>query len=219
MSDPVEPGQPPQPVPPPAWPYQHPIHLVNKDNGDRSRWTVFFRYILVIPHLIWLALWGIVVSFAILIQWIYTLITAYPSTGLHAFISKYLRYATHVHAYITLVANPFPGFSGAEGAYPVDLAIAPPERQNRWKTLFRGLLAIPAYIFAYVLNLVLNIVMFFGWFVALFTARMPLGLEEIGSYVVRFQAQTAGYMWFVTDHYPNFSTEQRAFAAPPARTT
>ena len=48
-------------------------------------------------------------------------------------------------AFIYLVANPFPGFAGAPG-YPVDITIAPPERQNRWITLFRSFLAFPALL-------------------------------------------------------------------------
>ena len=39
---------------------QHPIGLIVTDDLRRSRLTVFFRLLLVIPHLIWLTLWGIV---------------------------------------------------------------------------------------------------------------------------------------------------------------
>ncbi len=40
----------------------HPIALTLSDDLKRNRLTVFFRLILVIPHLIWLSLWGIVSS-------------------------------------------------------------------------------------------------------------------------------------------------------------
>ena len=37
----------------PDAPASHPIHLVVTDDLSRNRLTVFFRAILVIPHLIW----------------------------------------------------------------------------------------------------------------------------------------------------------------------
>ena len=37
---------------------EHPIQLIVTDDLSRSRLTVFFRLLLVIPHWIWLGLWG-----------------------------------------------------------------------------------------------------------------------------------------------------------------
>ena len=51
----------------------HPIRLVVSDDLKRTRLTVFFRLILVIPHLIWLSLWGIVVYLAVIVSWFATL--------------------------------------------------------------------------------------------------------------------------------------------------
>ena len=67
---------------------------------------------------------------------------------MHRFIGAYVRYEIHVFAFISLIANPFPGFTGTPGTYPVDVEIAPRERQNRWKTLFRLFLMIPAQLLA-----------------------------------------------------------------------
>ena len=38
----------------------HPIRLVVTDDLQRNRLTSFFRLILAIPHIVWLALWSIV---------------------------------------------------------------------------------------------------------------------------------------------------------------
>ena len=67
-------------------------------------------------------------------------------TPLHRFIAAWVRYTMHVMAFLSLVGGPFPGFVGAAGSYPVDLAIDPPARQRRVVTLFRGFLAVPALI-------------------------------------------------------------------------
>ena len=41
--------------------------------------------------------------------------TKYPAS-LHRFLSRYLRYDVSVYAFLHVIANPFPGFAGAEGA-------------------------------------------------------------------------------------------------------
>ena len=93
-------------------PVAHPIHLVVTDDLDRSRLTVFFRLLLVIPHLLWLLLWGIVVWFAVLAAWVVGIFTGRVPDGLHGFIASYLRYLTHVYAYLFIAANPYPAFNG-----------------------------------------------------------------------------------------------------------
>jgi hypothetical protein len=129
-----------------------PVRLRVEDNLRRSRLTVFFRLLLTIPHLIWLVLWGIVVFFALLVGWFAALVTGRLPDALHRFIGAYVRYQTHVLAFLTLVANPFPGFDGAPGIYPIDLEIDPRGRQHRLKTLFRSLLAVPKLILSLALG-------------------------------------------------------------------
>jgi hypothetical protein len=183
----------------------HAIRLVVDDDLKRNRLTVFFRPILVLPHWIWLSLWGIAAYAAAIVNWFATLIMGRSPQPLHAFLAAYLRYLTHVNAYLHMLADPYPGFTGARG-YPVDLEIAGPESQRRLVTLFRWLLAIPALIVAYVLGLVMYVIGILGWFASLFLGRMPEGMRNLGSYCLRYTAQTLGYAVFVlTDEYPSFS--------------
>ena len=116
------------------------------DRLERSRLTVFFRLLLAIPHLIWLLLWSVLALLAVLVAWVVALVIGRVPRALHRFIAAWVRYAMHVVAFLFLVGGPFPGFVGAAGSYPVDLAIDPPQRQRRLVTLFRGLLAIPALL-------------------------------------------------------------------------
>src|SRR4029450_4760020 len=95
-----------------------PIRLVKDDDLRRSRLTVFFRFPLTLIHFAWLILWGIVAWFALIANWFATLIRGTPPAGLHRFIAAYLRYAIHGLAYLQLLANPFPGFTGRLGSYP-----------------------------------------------------------------------------------------------------
>jgi Domain of unknown function (DUF4389) len=194
----ADPSKPPASQPTPS----KPVGLRVAGDLRRSRLTVFFRLLLTIPHFVWLALWGVAVFVTLIVGWFATLITGRLPEALHRFIAAYVRYVTHVYAFLTLVANPFPGFAGTAESYPVDVEIAPPAPQNRWKTLFRLLLAIPAHIVASVLTVPLELVAIFGWFVGLVLGRMPAGLRNLGAYVLRYQAQTYAYSFLLTDSYP-----------------
>ena len=179
-----------------------PIRLPVADDLQRSRLTTFFRLLLGIPHFVWLLLWGIAVLFAVIANWVVTLIRGTPPQGLHNFLAAYLRYQTHVFAFLQLVANPFPGFAGAPGSYPVDVEIDGPERQNRWVTGFRLFLAIPALLISSALTTAAFLAAIYSWFHGLFRAEVPRGLRNLGAYQLRYQAQTYGYLYMLTSKYP-----------------
>jgi hypothetical protein len=187
-------------------PAPHPIRLVITDDLHRSRLTVFFRIILVIPHLIWLSLWGIAVWFAVLAAWLIGIFAGRVPDGLHDFIAAYVRYLTQVSAYYSIAANPYPAFTGAPG-YPIDVEIAPAAPQSRLTIFFRLLLVIPAYIVLYVLGIVANVVMILAWLYAMFTGRLNSGLRDVLAYWLRYNAQTIGYVCLLTQRYPTFADD------------
>jgi hypothetical protein len=205
----------------------HPVELAVEDDLRRNRLTVFFRILLAIPHLIWIFLWSIVVIVVAIVQWFVTLMAGRPADGLHGFLSRYVRYSLHLNAYIYLVANPYPGFVGEEGSYPIDVRLPPPGPQSRWKTFFRIFLVIPALLlssalggggtFAYSTGKsrrsgaysgggrggLATVVAILGWFASLVRGRMPKGLRDAGAYSVGYTAQMLSYLLFITDRYPN----------------
>ena len=91
---------------------EHPVRITVDDDLRRSRLTVFFRLLLAIPHLIWLTLWTVAVVIVGLIGWVIALVRGRLPDGLHDFLAMYVRYATHVGAYLAIAANPYPGFTG-----------------------------------------------------------------------------------------------------------
>jgi hypothetical protein len=185
----------------------HPIHLVVTDDLKRWRLTVALRWLLALPHLLVLALWTYVALPVTVVNWFIALVRGRPSDGVHGWTSRFIRYQAHVYAYVYLVADPYPSFRGWPGRYPVDLAIAPPADQARWKTLLRIVLVIPAYVFAAVLGYVLILVAVIGGFYALATGRYPRGMRDLSAYCLRFQAQTFGYLLLVTDRYPTLAND------------
>jgi hypothetical protein len=183
----------------------HPIGLIVEDDLRRSRLTVFFRLLLAIPQAIWLELWGIVAFVAIVIAWFAALILGRVPDGLHAFITRYVRAATHLTAYVFLLADPWPPFSGAEGSYPVDVRVDPAAPQSRLTVLFRVLLAIPALIIAYAFRVVNQLVAFVGWFYCLATGHMHEGMRDISAWMLRYEVQTYSYLLLLTSRYPSFA--------------
>jgi hypothetical protein len=195
-------------------PPEHVVRLVgNADDLRFSRLTVFFRILLAVPHIVWLLLWGIVTFFAVIANWFVTLFRGTPARGLHAFITRYVRYQLHVYAFLYLVANPFPGFTGEQGRYPIDLIVPEPLRQNRWKTGFRLILAIPAFLVSAALGYGLLVAAVLTWFVALARGAAPWGLRNYSAYSLRYQAQVNAYVTLLTDAYPHASPLEGA-AAP-----
>ena len=176
------------------------------DDLRRSRVTVFFRLLLVVPHFIWLYVWGFAFGAVVAFNWFATLFAGRTQDDVHSFIGRWLRYQTHINAYLFLVANPWPGFSGKPGSYPVDLELDPPQRQSRWVTAFRILLVIPAYVFSAVLGTVAQVVALIGWFVCLALGRMPKGIRDLVAYCLRYQAQTYAYLFLLTSRYPSLAS-------------
>jgi Domain of unknown function (DUF4389) len=184
---------------------QHPIRLINHDDLHRNRLTVFFRLILAIPLFLWAILWGVIAYLAWIVNWFATLFMGRSPDGLHNFLATYLRFCTHMRAYTFLIANPYPGFTGTEGTYPIDLEIDPPARQNRLTVFFRFILAIPALLLMYVLSGLSNILAIFSWFIALVLGRVPEGIRNFAALALRIEMQTFGYLMLVTGRYPSFN--------------
>jgi hypothetical protein len=196
-----------------------PIGLEVTGSLERSRVTVFFRALLAIPHLIWLVLWGILVGLAAIFNWFAVLIRGSSPQGLHNFLGAYLRYQTHVSAYLFLIAEQYPGFSGQPGSYPIDVSIAEPRPQNRWTVFFRLILAIPVSLLESAYSTLLVTLAFLGWFATLATGRMPRGMRNAGALALRYHAQAGGYLMLLTDSYPYSGPTELGLAAPTASAT
>jgi hypothetical protein len=181
------------------------VRLRVDDDLRRSRLTVLLRLVLVIPQLIWFYVWLSVVVAVVAFNWIATLLAGRTEDDLHAFIGRWLRFQTHVNAYLLLVANPWPPFSGRPGTYPVDLEIDPSRPQARLVTAFRLLLVVPAYVLAAVLGTVAQVVAVAGWFVCLVLGRMPRGMRDLTAYCLWYQAQTYAYLLLLTSRYPSLA--------------
>jgi hypothetical protein len=176
----------------------------------RNRLTAFFRLILVIPVAIWLYLYAIVASVAIVIAWFAIVFTARFPQGLYDFVAGYTRFVTRVTAYAALLCDPYPPFGGgADPRYPIRMEFAGPlERYSRPKTLFRFILAIPLLFLRYAMGLLIEIGAVAAWFVILFTGKLPRGLFDVLVLGSSYTARSDAYIYLLTETYPPFQDEQ-----------
>jgi Domain of unknown function (DUF4389) len=181
----------------------HPVSLRVTDDLRRSRVTVFFRLLLAIPHIVWFLLWSIVAAIVALLTWVCAIAIGRPPRPFYRFLSRFVRYSTHLYAFLTLVGNPFPGFVGKPGSYPIDLELPPLAPQKRLVTAFRLVLAFPAFVINAGIGGAVFVVALLGWFVGLFLGRMPEGLRNLGAYGLRYGAQVNAYLYLITSTYPD----------------
>jgi hypothetical protein len=78
---------------------------------DRNRLTTFFRLILVIPHVVVLAILGIVALVAWIISAFVVLFTGQWNEGMRTFVVGYMRWSLRVSAYALLLNDVYPPFS------------------------------------------------------------------------------------------------------------
>jgi hypothetical protein len=172
--------------------------------GDlrRSRLTVFFRLLLWLPHLVWSVLWSVVALVVALLSWFAALVTGRPPAPFARFLAAFVRYSVHQQAFLYLIGNPFPGFVGKPGSYPIDLEVGAGEKQRRFSIFFRFFLAFPALLITAAGGSVLGVAALLGWFYALVLGRMPEGLRNAGAWALAYSGQTYAYLFLLSGAYP-----------------
>jgi hypothetical protein len=78
----------------------------------RSRLSSFFRLLLIIPVGIWLYIYALVGSIAVVIAWFAIVITGRYPQGLYDFVAGFTRFLTRVTCYGALMCDPYPPFGG-----------------------------------------------------------------------------------------------------------
>jgi hypothetical protein len=177
--------------------------------SQRSRLTAFFRPILAIPLVIWLAIYGIAATIAILLAWFAIVFTARYPRALYDFVEGFNRYFARATAYAALVCDPYPSFLGEDDpAYPVRMHFSGPlDPYSRLKTFFRFILAIPIVILRYVIHFLLEITAIAAWVVIVITGKLPRGLFDVMVLANSYIARSDAYVWLLTETYPPFEDE------------
>ena len=172
-----------------------------------SRWKIFVKWLLAIPHFIIVALLVNVAAILQFIAFFAILFTKKWPRGLFDFTVQIYRWSANVSAYaIFLLRDEYPPFSGDTGEYPVTLEVVYDENLSRWQIFVKWLLAIPHYIVVLFLLVGVSVTVFIAFFAILFTGRYPRGLFDFAVGTMRWMTRVQAYShWLMTDRYPPFS--------------
>ena len=171
-----------------------------------SRGLIFVKWLLAIPHWLIVGIFGYLVELTTFISWFAILFTGRYPTALFDLAVMYFRWNTRMLAYVALLRDEYPPFSGgADPEYPVRLSIEYPERLSRLLIFVKWLLAIPHILILSLLGLVAFLVYVIGWFAILFTGRLPRGLFDFLVGYGRWGLRVNAYILLLRDEYPPFS--------------
>ena len=183
---------------------------------ERNRLTAFFRIILVVPALVFLAsfsptsafsednigmyagLLALPAALAIVIRQVY------PSYVL-AFNEALLSLQTRVDAYLLLLTDEYPSIEEND-VVSVTFPEVDAKALNRWLPLIKWLLALPLYLVGVVYVIYAAVLTVIAWFSVLFTGNYPEFCAEGVVGTIAYWNRAAGYaLLMVTDEYPTFS--------------
>ncbi len=194
----------------------YPVAYDQNPPEARSRLTIFFRTLMLIPHYIELLFIGVAMFFTIIGAWFAIVLTGRYPAGLYSFNAGALRWYGRLLAYQYLIVDAFPPFDfGEHPEYPVQIAVAPPaESYSRAKAFFRAILAIPVAIILYVMQLWLQVVAIGLWFAGVITGRT--GFVEVMRMPMAYFIRATAYTWLLTEDWPPFDPGRGELPAGPA---
>lgn len=198
-------------------------------NPSRALWLV--KWLLLIPHLIVLAVLGVVFAVLTVVAWVAIVITARYPRALFGFNLGVLRWAWRVgyYGYAANGTDHYPPFTLADVPdYPARLEIDYPERLSRGLALVKWwLLAIPHYLILAIflggtdistgtdqsgtISLgggLLGLLVFLAAVGLLFSGRYSPGLYGLVLGLNRWVLRVVAYVTLMTDTYPPFRLDQ-----------
>ena len=183
---------------------------------ERNRLTAFFRIILVVPALVFLASFSPDSAFSEDNIGIYAGLLALPAalaivvrqvypTYVLAFNEALLSLQTRVDAYLLLLTDEYPSIEEND-VVSVTFPEVDAKQLNRWLPLIKWLLALPLYLVGIVYIIYAAVLTVIAWFSVLFTGNYPEFCAEGVVGTIAYWNRVAGYaLLMVTDEYPTFS--------------
>ncbi|MCH8190001.1 MAG: DUF4389 domain-containing protein [Chloroflexi bacterium] len=194
----------------------YPVTLTGNLDEPLSRWLFFFKWLLLVPHLVVLAfLW---VAFAVLTIFAFfaILFTGRYPRGMFDFNVGVLRWTWRVsfYGYQALGTDKYPPFSLKTRDYPANLEIEYPERLHRGLVLVKWwLLAIPHYLIVSLMvggagprqgSGLVGILVLISAVILLFTGKYHKDIFRLVMQMNRWAMRVVGYAALMTDEYPPF---------------
>jgi hypothetical protein len=192
-----------------ATPY--PAQLEFHADPHISRWRPLIQWLLAVPQLMVARALGTLRGILTLISFFTVLVTERIPRPLFDAIAMTYRYEWRVVSYALFLHEDYPPFdfqpaAADDGGEPyTTLNLTYPEHLNRWKPLYKWLLAIPHYFVAVGLAIAAAGAVAVGAVAVLFTGRYPLGPRDFIVDAYRYGLRVQAYVGLLTDQYPPFA--------------
>ncbi|MEU7029080.1 DUF4389 domain-containing protein [Streptomyces sp. NPDC046275] len=188
--------------------------------GRQRRWTVFLRWLLLVPQFVVVAVLSVAAFFVTVVGWFAALVLGRLPDPIHSFLGDVLAYQTRVTASATLLVDRYPPFAFDAPDHPVRIEL----RQtplNRLAVLFRIVLMIPAAIVSGLAQSGWFAIGWIFWLVTLVLGRLPGPVFAATAAVVRYRMRFTAYTTMLTPVYPKgvFGDEPAPAAQQPVSGT
>jgi hypothetical protein len=180
-------------------------------NGYRiARWRPLAQWLLAIPQLAIASALNSLRNVLTLISFFTVLFTGRIPRPIFDAIAMVYRYEWRAVSYALFLHDDYPPFDFTVGADDdrvephTTLSIAYPEKLNRWKPLYKWLIAIPHYLVIVVLAVACVVAFFVGFFAVLITGEYPHAFRDFIVNAYRYAIRVQAYVGLLTDEYPPF---------------
>ncbi|MEU8621619.1 DUF4389 domain-containing protein [Streptomyces sp. NPDC048623] len=188
--------------------------------GRQRRWTVFLRWLLLIPQFVVVVVLSVAAFFVAIVGWFAALVLGRLPDPIHSFLGDVLAYQTRVTASSMLLVDRYPPFAFDAPDYPLQIEL----RQtplNRLAVLFRLILMIPASIVSGLAQSGWFAIGWVFWIITIILGRLPEPVFAATAAVVRYRMRFSAYAMMLTPVYPKgvFGDEPAPAAQKPLSAT
>lgn len=192
---------------------------VEYGTGERSRGLAvlgiiyFLKQLALIPHTIIVGILGYVLWIVVWIGYWIILFTGRQPDGINRFAAGVIRWSTRTYAWYMSTTDKYPTFGFADEPGDSQTTVDVDEgTRNRLLGAsgiigIKFLLAIPHFIALAVLMIIAVVGSWFGFWIILFTGRLPEGLHNFIVGTLRWAARVGAWITSLTDTYPPFAME------------
>jgi len=178
-----------------------------------ARWRPLVQWLLAIPHLFVLNVLSSLRGILELFGGVAVVFTGRVPRPIFDAITMTFRYEWRVLSYTVFFDDDYPVFEFVPAA--VDdghqrhstLTIEYPAQLNRWKPLYKWLLAAPHYVVCIALAVASVLTILWSTLAVIFTGRYPAGARRFLIRAYRYGLRVQAYIGPLTDQYPPFSLE------------
>ena len=228
MSDMPPPNAPPPATPPPAAPpppgsgggdipplgggASGVVHVDVEAPLEIARWRPFVHWLLGIPLMVVLYVYGIIAMIVSVIGWFAALFSGRLPDWAVAWITGYGRFQWRVTTYTGFLREPYVGFAAPQGlddpgADPAIVQYRQQEELSRGLLLVKWLILLPHYIVLSLLGIAVGVVHLVAAFAILFTGAWPEGMRRFVIGYYRWSERVYAYLYMLSDEYPPFSLD------------